>query len=126
MEAAGAETKMPRRRRGLRRDPPGGWPLDRLLVGVATLRTTRELFILDPEWSNGSPRAWDLSLRTGVSPQGSADALERLRRLGLVHVLDPTRPGRAPGHRIDWVHPLATPLARLFEAERIMVHRRTR
>ena len=30
-------------RRGLRREPDGGWPLDRLFVGVGTLRVMREM-----------------------------------------------------------------------------------
>ena len=36
-----------RQRRGLRPEPEDGWPLDRLLVGVGTLRTMRELFLQD-------------------------------------------------------------------------------
>lgn len=111
-----------RRRRSLR-DPPGGWPLDRLLVGVATLRTTRELFRQAREWPADCPRAWDLALKTGVTPQGSALSLERLHRSGLVHAVPSDRPGRADGYRLDRSHPLAKPLARLFEAERVMVPR---
>ena len=38
------------RRSGLRREPPDGCPLDQIFVGVATLRTLRELFTLE-----GSP-----------------------------------------------------------------------
>jgi hypothetical protein len=64
------------RRIGLTRDPLGGWPLDHLFVGVATLRTTRELFFQDY-----ALRAWDLALRTGVTPQGTTDSLRRLERL---------------------------------------------
>lgn len=111
------------RRRGLRREPPGGWPLDELLVGVATLRTARELF--RPYHQDWCPRAWDLALWSGVTPRGSAYSMERLHRLGLVRAFPADRPGRAPGFRLDWSHPLVTPLARLFEAERFMVHRRS-
>ena len=62
-------------------------------------------------------RPWDLHLRTGVSPQGSADALMRLARIGLVDVL----PSRVPGHA-DWFqlassHYLLKPLGNLFAAE---------
>jgi hypothetical protein len=80
-------------------------------VGVATLRTTRELF------RHGYPlRAWDLSLRTGVTPQGSANSLERLHRLGLVeeYVSDPWEASR---FSLDDTHYLFQPLADLFAAE---------
>jgi hypothetical protein len=100
------------RRIGLTPDPPGGWPLDHLFVGVATLRTTRELFA-----QGRAMRAWDLALRTGVSPQGSADALARLERLGLAWaVTDPPR-GYAASFTIDHSHALVKPLSRLFSAE---------
>jgi hypothetical protein len=100
------------RRIGLTRDPPGGWPLDRLFVGVATLRTTRELC------SHVYPlRAWDLSLRTGVSPQGSANALERLHQLGLVEECI-GEPWEASWFRLDRSHYLFQPLAELFAVER--------
>ena len=100
------------RRIGLTPDPPGGWPLDRLFVGVATLRTTRELF-RQAQWM----RAWDLSLRTGVTPQGSADALVRLDRLGLLEVVPSWTSGYAPEFKIDQSHPLTKSLATLFHAE---------
>jgi hypothetical protein len=100
------------RRIGLTRDPPDGWPLDRLFVGVATLRTTRELFS-----QAFSQRAWDLSLRTGVSPQGSANSLERLRQLGLVREYL-GEPWEASRFRLDSSHYLFQPLADLFAAER--------
>jgi hypothetical protein len=80
-------------------------------VGVATLRTTRELF------RHVYPlRAWDLSLRTGVTPQGSANSLERLHRLGLVEecISDPWEASR---FRLDSEHYLFQPLADLFAAE---------
>ena len=106
------------RRIGLTRDPPGGWPLDRLFVGVATLRTTRELF-RQAHWM----RAWDLSLRTGVSPQGSADALARLDRLGLVSVSASWTMGEAPWFKLDDSHLLAESLAKLFHAEYVVAPR---
>lgn len=103
------------RRIGLRREPPDGWPLDRLFVGVATLRTTREMFL---QGYARSLRAWDLALWSGVTAQGSAEALARLRRLGLVAVFPPDGPGHAPRFRLDPDYPLLAPLAALFEAER--------
>lgn len=106
------------RRRGLRLDPPDGWPLDKLLVGVATVRTIRDLLRLDREWSSEPVRAWDLSLRNGVSPTGSANSLERLRRLDLVRVVSPPRRRHAATFRLNRDHPLAVPLDRLFGAER--------
>jgi len=66
------------RRIGLRPDPPGGWPLDKVLVGVATLRTLREVFLQ----RGVDLRAWDVTQSCGVSPQGAADALDRLARAG--------------------------------------------
>ena len=99
------------RRIGLSPDPSGGWPLDGLFVGVATLRTTRELF------DHVYPlRAWDLSLRTGVTPQGSANSLVRLHRLGLVEecINDPWEASR---FRLDRGHYLFRPLADVFAAE---------
>lgn len=113
--------EVPRRRRGLRRDPSGGWPLDGLLVGVGTLRTTRELFRWDGE--PGPVRAWDLALWSGVSPQGAADSLERLNRLGLLKVFPSGHPMRATAYRLDWSHPLVSPLDHLFKTERTMVPR---
>ncbi|MGH7558589.1 MAG: hypothetical protein ACREMD_12580 [Gemmatimonadota bacterium] len=109
------------RRIGLRREPGGGWPLDQLFVGVATLRTTRELF-LQRSWSPHRP--WDLALWSGVTPQGSADSLERLNRLGLVTMLPSGRAGHAPWFRLDHSYPLIGPLAELFEAERALCRRR--
>lgn len=106
------------RRRGLRLDPPNGWPLDRLLVGVGTLRTLRELLRLDREWSSEPVRAWDLALRTGVSTPGSGKALDRMDRLDLVRVVSPARRRHAATFRLNRDHPLAVPLDRLFGAER--------
>lgn len=112
-----------RRRRGLRREPEGGWPLDHVLVGVATTRTLRELFRQDSEWPGHRPRAWDLALWSGVSPQGSVNSMERLARVGLVKAIPSGRAGYAPTFRIDGKYPLVGPLARLFTAERIMVRK---
>ena len=102
----------PIRRIGLTPDPPGGWPFDQVFVGVATLRILRELVMRD-----GTHRPWDLHLRTGVSPQGAADALRRLEGLGLVR----SRPGYARGEASRyWLvrsHPFVGPLADLFVAE---------
>lgn len=108
---------------GLRRVPAGGWPLDRLFVGVGTLRTTRELF-----WQSGEPhaeplRAWDLSLWSQVTAQGSIDSVDRLERLGLITVVRPGRPRRAKEFVLEQGHPLAAPLRILFNAERLLVRR---
>ncbi|CAN5132067.1 hypothetical protein BH18GEM1_BH18GEM1_21640 [soil metagenome] len=89
-------------------------------MGVATLRTTRELFRQAREPFPGPRRAWDLALWSGVTPQGSADSLERLNRLGLVEVFPSARAGHAPSFRLDRTYPLVEPLARLFEAERVL------
>jgi hypothetical protein len=97
-------------------EPMDGWPLDRILVGVATDRTIREL-LRQAGWPGGSAvRAWDLSLCSGVSPQGSANTLERLHHEGLVRVL-PSDPGRARRYALV-EHPLLRPLGRLFADER--------
>ena len=104
------------RRRGSRMEPMDGWPLDRILVGVATVRTIRELLRQAVSPHAYTVRAWDLSLCSGVSPQGSANALARLHREGLVRVV-PSDPECA--HRYALVeHPLLRPLGRLFAAER--------
>lgn len=116
-----------RRRRGLRSEPRDGWPLDSVLVGVATLRTMRELFRQCDELRKRAAkptagaellRAWDLSLWSGVTPQGSIVAMRRLAEAGLVRPLPPARPGKAVRYRLDRRHALAAPLARLFEMER--------
>jgi hypothetical protein len=109
------------RRIGLTRDPPGGWPLDQLFVGVATLRTTRELFR-----QSDDVRAWDLALRTGVTPQGTTDSLRRLERLGLVRVFPAWADGHAPSFRLDQSHYLVALLGRLFHAERVAARRASR
>ena len=89
------------RRMGLRREPPGGWPLDEVFVGVATLRTTRELY----------------------RNEGTRNSLRRLERLGLVKALRPDRPGGASSFALDRTHPLYSSLAGLFGAERAMLRR---
>ena len=106
-----------RRRRGLRPEPEEGWPLDRMLVGVATLRTMRELFLQDVEFSRTPRRAWDLALYNGVTPQGSAESLLRLAGEGLARGVPPEDPRRAMGYRLEPGHSLADPLRRLFRAE---------
>jgi hypothetical protein len=78
---------------------------------VATLRTIRELT------RHRYPlRAWDLSLQTGVSPQGSANTLSRLREFGLVEAFE-GEPGQARWFCLDSEHYLAEPLGWLFAAE---------
>lgn len=49
-------------RRGLRREPEGGWPLDRLFVGVGTLRVMREMVKLAQDFPGTPQRAWDVAL----------------------------------------------------------------
>ena len=110
------------RRKGLRPDPSGGWPLDRLFVGTATVRTTRELF-RQHSLSYPIPRAWDLALWSGVTPQGSTLSLKRLGALGLVDVLPSARAGYAPTFRLDRGHPFFRPLADLFAVEEARVRR---
>lgn len=114
------------RRRGLGTDPVQGWPLDDVLVGVATLRTMRELFRQHEDAPREGPRAWDLALWSGVTAQGSANSLERLERAGLVTRLTRERPWRAHGYRLKRYHPLVAPMRRLFEAERSVVARSER
>lgn len=96
-------------------EPLDGWPLDRILVGVATVRTLRELLGQAVSPHGHTVRAWDLSLGTGVSPQGSANSLERLRAVGLVRAF-PSDPGCAPHYGLV-EHPLLAPLQHLFQAE---------
>ena len=97
-------------------EPMDGWPLDRILVGVATVRTIRELLRQAVSPRLYTVRAWDLSLCSGVSPQGSANTLERLYREGLVRVV-PSDPGCARRYALV-EHPLLRPLGRLFADER--------
>ena len=107
---------------GIRREPPGGGPLDELFVGVATVRTTRELYRQEGT-PFATPRPWDLAIWSGVSPQGTANSLRRLEALGLARALRPDRPGRAPSFALERTHPLHQPLAGLFRAERALVRR---
>jgi len=109
------------RRIGLRPDPPGGWPLDQVLVGVATLRTLREV-----SRRSVPLRPWDISLQTGVSPQGTADALKRLSGLGLVAEHPSSEGGRASRYCIEESHFLREPFGRLFAAKRDEVQRLAR
>ena len=104
-------------------DPPGGWPLDRVLVGVGTLRTMRAIYYRQGGRDPDPLRAWDLALRANVSVQGAATSLERLERETLLEAFPPLGPGGARRSRIDPTHLLCGPLARLFEAERRMVPR---
>jgi len=69
-------------------------------------------------------RAWDLSLWSGVTPQGSTVVMRRLAEAGLVHQLPPARHGQAVRYRLDRRHFLSDPLARLFELERRQFSRR--
>ncbi len=115
-----------RRRGGLGWEPYDGWPLDRLLVGPGTVRTIRQLFHEDRPHAPGAYRAWDLALCSGVSPQGTADALDRLWMAGLVERVCPRRSGDAASFRIDWEHPLTEALARLFWFEEAAFRRRPR
>lgn len=116
---------MPKRpRSGHRWKPPGGWPLDEVLVGVATLRTLRELFRRQggPHPPDPEPlRAWDVALRSPVSVPGAAASLERLEASRLVTALPPRTTAGAERYRLDPAHPLLLPLGRVFEAERRMV-----
>lgn len=114
------------RRSGLRSEPPGGWPLDDVFVGVATLRTIRELFEQHYGRFTGPLRAWDLALWSGVTPQGTANSLERLDRVGLVWKAWRGGPGYAARYQIDTEYPLFQALDRLFTAERLMADRNER
>lgn len=110
------------RRIGLRREPPGGWPLDELFVGVATMRTIRE-FLRQQDGRRDSLRAWDVALWSGVTPQGSANSLDRLARLGLAEVIPSPGYGHARSFRLARKHPLVSPLYRLLEVERGVARR---
>lgn len=112
-----------RSRTGLRGRPDGGWPLDRIFVSVAALRSIRELFRGNVGRVPDPVRAWDLALWTGVSPQAAANALKRMEELELVELYAAERPGHARSYRIASNHPLTPPLARLFTVERQMVPR---
>lgn len=109
---------MKSRARGIRRPPPGGWPLDRVLVGVCTVRTFREMVLHRSETTVEALRGWDVGLWSGVSAQGATESLQRLHREGLMTELPPNRPGRARRYRLALDHPLCPPLVRLFERER--------
>lgn len=112
-------------RRGLAHVPEGGWPLDRVLVGVGTVRTLRELVLGRAGEFDGPRRAWDVALWSGVTPQGSIGCMERLHRAGLLEELPPDRPWRACRYVPVTGHPLWPPLADLFRAERLGSRRRS-
>ena len=109
-------------RRGLRREPDGGWPLDRLFVGVGTLRVMREMVKLTRDFPGTPQRAWDVALWSGLTPQGAAKSLARPNHLGLVRRRRPD-PGHAPSFRLDLDYPLIGPLIDLFDAERAWCRR---
>jgi len=104
-------------RRGLAATPENGWPLDRLLVGVATLRTTRQLLRPVGALRGGSVRAWDIALWSGVTPQGTRGCMERLERVGLVREVARAKSWHATTYRLVERHPLVEPLLTLFRAE---------
>ncbi len=93
---------------------------------MGTLGTLRELFEQQREWYGGHPRAWDLALWSGVSPQGTVFALERLRRIGLVEEVPPYDVGRARRYRLVHSHPLYLAFRNLFAAERAVSQRSRR
>jgi len=105
-------------RRGLTAAPIDGWPLDHLLVGVATLRTTRQILRSNSVLYGGSVRPWDVALWSGVTPQGTGHCMERLCRAGLVRKVAPDKPWHATTYRLVDRHPLVEPLSELFRAER--------
>lgn len=107
--------RMPRR--GLAATPEGGWPLDQLFVGVATLRTTRQLLRPSGALRGGSIRAWDIALWSGVTPQGTRSCMERLECVGLVRQVAPSKSWHATTYRLVERHPLVEPLLTLFRAE---------
>lgn len=107
-----------RGRRGLSPYPVDGWPLDSLMVGAATTRTLRQLF-----GPRGGPlrdapiRAWDVALRSGVTPQGCRHCMERIADAGLLRPVAPAKSWHAATYRIECGHPLVGPLATLFRVE---------
>lgn len=112
------------RRRGLGQEPPGGWPLDEVLVGVGTLRTIRELIRQDRRSGGEAARAWDLALWCGITVPGATKSLERLHGASLVTRVPPDRTWRAAAYRLNTAHPLVPPTTALLEAEAGMVRRR--
>lgn len=112
-----SRTRIPRPRQFARAH---GWPLDRLLVGVGTLRTLRELIRQERREGGASApprRAWDVALFNDVTPQGASVIMERLHELGVVARHPPSGYGRADRYRLRRVHPLVAPMERLFEEE---------
>lgn len=106
--------------------PVDVWPLDRLLVGVGTLRTTRELMRRSRGEHAGPLRAWDLALRSQVTVQGSSNAVDRLEAIGLISIVRCAGPGRAKEFSLVHPHPLTAPLAHLFHAERLLIRQANR
>lgn len=114
---------------GYRRRPDGDWPLDDVLIGVKSLRTLRELMRQENQERRRPPsprRPWDVALWCGVTPQGSAEILDRLHRLGMVERFPPSARGRARRFRLARKHPLVAPIERLFDDEWVLICRRRR
>lgn len=105
-------------RRGLAAKPESGWPLDQLFVGVATLRTTRQVLRPSGALRGGSVRPWDIALWSGVTPQGTRYCMERLERVGLLRQVAPGKSWHATTYRLVERHPLIAPLSGLFMTER--------
>lgn len=107
-----------RDRRGLSPYPVDGWPLDTLLVGVAIIRTLRQLLgTRRGPMQDRSIRAWDVALWSGVTPQGSRHCMERIADAGLLRSVAPAKSWHAATYRIECGHPLVGPLATLFRVE---------
>jgi hypothetical protein len=104
-------------RRGLAARPESGWPLDRLFVGVATLRTTRQLLRPTGVLRGGSVRPWDIALWSGVTPQGTRYCMERLECVGLIREVPRGKSWHATTYRLVDRHPLIEPLSNLFRTE---------
>lgn len=104
-------------RRGLAATPEDGWPLDELFVGVATLRTARQLLRPTGALRGESVRPWDVALWSGVTPQGTRYCMERLERAGLVRQVARSKSWHATTYRLVGRHPLVEPLSSLFRTE---------
>jgi hypothetical protein len=63
-------------------------------------------------------RAWDIALWSGVTPQGAAVILERLREAGIVEIAILPGRGRAAEYRLTREHPWHDAFHHLFTAER--------
>ena len=104
------------RRRGLRKEPEGGWPLDHVLVGVGTLRAVREIY--RQGWDGYPVRPWDVSLWCGVTPQGAINAMRRLHAIGLVEECPSETWWGGTRYRLVLEHPMYECLRDLFAGER--------